>query len=62
MKDGEPILLRTENPAFDLRPGHRLRLLNVHARMPNEEEDAENGHHVIVATMGSRSEVFLLSK
>jgi hypothetical protein len=61
MKAGEPILLRTENLAFNLRPGHRLRLLNVHIRIPIEENGAENGHHVIVATMGSRSEVFLLS-
>jgi hypothetical protein len=60
MKVGEPILLRTENLAFDLRPGHRLRLLNAYVSMPNEKEDADNGYHVILVTIGSRSEVFLV--
>ncbi len=62
MQVGEAILLRTENLAFDLHPGQRLRLLNVHVSMPNEEADAKNRHRLIVATMGSRSEMFLLSR
>jgi hypothetical protein len=61
MKAGGPILLRTENRGFDLHPGQRFRLLNVHASIPGGEEDAESGYPLIVATMGSRSEAFSLS-
>ncbi len=62
MHAGAPILLRAENLAFDLSPGQRLRLLNVHASISNEEADTENEHHLIVATMGSWSEMFMLSR
>ncbi len=62
MQVGAAILLRTENLAFDLHPGQRLRLLNVHVSIPSEEADTRNGHHLIVVTMGSRSEMFLLPK
>ncbi|MFH2056079.1 MAG: PD-(D/E)XK nuclease family protein [bacterium] len=61
MKAGGPILLRTENLPFDLYPSQRLRLLNVYISMPDEEENNRNGHPLIVATMGSWSEVFQLS-
>jgi PD-(D/E)XK nuclease superfamily len=62
MKAGAPILLRTENHGFDLHPGDRLRVLNVYLSMPGEEEYVKDGHSLIVATMGSRSEIFILSK
>ncbi|MGB4099777.1 MAG: PD-(D/E)XK nuclease family protein [bacterium] len=61
MKAGEAILLRTENPTFDLHPGQRLRLLNVHVSLPSDEMDTKNEHHLIAATMGSWSEMFLIS-
>lgn len=62
MQAGAAILLRTEQLAFDLHPGQRLRLLNVHVSIPSEETGTKKGHHLIVATMGSRSEMFLLSR
>ena len=61
-KSGEPILLRTVNLAFDLRPGQRLRLLNVQVSIPSEEEDANNRHRLIVATMGARTEAFVYNQ
>jgi hypothetical protein len=60
---GAAILLRTENFALALHPGQRLRLLNVYVSIPTSEEaDTKKGHHLIIATMGSRSEMFLLSR
>ncbi len=62
MEAGTAILLRTENLALDLPRGQRLRLLNVHVSVPNEETEPKNGHHLVVATMGSWSEIFLLGR
>lgn len=60
LKAGRPILLRTSSLRFDLHPGQRIRLLNVHAGMPNEES-IEDESLPVVATMGTSTEVFLLS-
>lgn len=60
LKADRPILLRTSNLRFDLQPGQRIRLLNVHVGMPNEES-IEDESLPVLATMGTRTEVFLLS-
>ena len=59
LKVGERILLRTTNLQFGLKSGQRVRLLNVHIRVP-EEESIEEQLPTFVATMGANSEVFLL--
>ena len=56
---GAPILLRTNNPQFELKPGHRVRLLNVHIRVP-ETDPIEDKQPIVVATMGAISEAFLV--
>lgn len=56
---GSPILLRTTDLRFELHPGERLRLLNVHVSMPSEEF-VEAKAEPLVATMGANSEAFLL--
>lgn len=61
VKAGEPILLRTANLRFELYPGQRLRLLNVHISMPIEES-IEDARHLVVATMGVSSEAFLIAE
>ncbi|TKB75427.1 MAG: PD-(D/E)XK nuclease family protein, partial [Nitrospira sp.] len=55
-----PILLRTANLRLDLHPGQRLRLLNVHISMP-DEESIEDSHPYILTIMGATSEAFVLS-
>ena len=57
---GAPILLRATSPQFDLKPGQRVRLLNVHIRV-SPEESIEEQQSIFVATMGANSEAFLLS-
>ena len=57
---GAPILLRTTSPQFELKPGQRVRLLNVHIRVP-PGESIEEQQPTFVATMGANSEAFLLS-
>ncbi|MDE0100581.1 MAG: PD-(D/E)XK nuclease family protein [Truepera sp.] len=59
LKVSGPILLRTTSLQFELKPGQRVRLLNVHIRAP-EEEPFEERQPTIVATMGANSEAFLL--
>lgn len=54
------LLLRTANLRFELHPGQRLRLLNVHISMP-DEQSMEDKRPPVVATMGASTEVFLLS-
>ncbi len=51
----QPALLRTANLQFDLQPGQKIRVLNVHIKSPNEDEGLP-----VVATMGANSEMFLL--
>ena len=60
LKVGGSILLRTTNLRFELHPGQRIRLLNVHIRVP-PEESIEEQQPTFVATMGANSEAFLLS-
>ncbi len=60
LKVGGSILLRTTNLQFELHPGQRIRLLNVHIRVP-PEESIEEQQPTFVATMGANSEAFLLS-
>ena len=57
---GAPILLRATSPQFELKPGQRVRLLNVHIRVP-PEESLEEQQPTFIATMGANSEAFLLS-
>ncbi len=59
LKTGGKILLRTTNIQFELQPGQRVRLLNVHISVP-DEEPVEEIQPTIVATMGANSEAFLL--
>ncbi len=59
LKVGEPILLRTTNLQFELKSGQRVRLLNVHIRVP-DEDSIEEQPPAFVATMGANSEAFLL--
>ena len=58
LKVGRPILLRTTNLQFELKPGQQIRLLNVHISVP--EEPIEKRQLTYVATMGENSEAFLL--
>ena len=60
LKIGGPILLRTTNHQFALKPSQRVRLLNVHIRVP-EKDPIEEKQPIFVATMGANSEAFLLS-
>lgn len=59
LKPGQPILLRTANLRFDLYPDQRLRLLNVHIIMSNQDP-IEDEYLPVVATMGASTEMFLL--
>ncbi len=59
LKVGGSILLRTTNLQFELHPSQRIRLLNVHIRVP-PEESIEEQQPTFVATMGANSEAFLL--
>ena len=52
----QPALLLTAHLQFDLQPGQKIRVLNVHIKSPNEDEGLP-----VVATMGANSEMFLLS-
>lgn len=61
LKASRPVLLRTANLRFDLHPGQRLRLLNVHISMP-DDESMEDTLPPVVATMGVSTEAFLLSE
>lgn len=53
------ILLRTANSRFDFHVGQRLRLLNVHISM-DDEEPMEDKCPPVVATMVASTEAFLL--
>lgn len=59
LKTGEPILLRTENLHFELHAGRRLRILNVHVVLP-DEQSLQDKRLPIIVTMGGRTEAFLL--
>lgn len=54
---GQSILLRTSNVPFGLRPGQRIRLLNIHTNT-SQNENFESENHIIIATMGTNTEVF----
>lgn len=56
---GLPILLRTSNVPFDLRPGQRVRILNIHVDV-SMEECIENEPTQVVATMGINTEMFIV--
>jgi hypothetical protein len=62
LKVGGSILLRTADLRVDLHPGQRLRLLNVHMNVPDEEPvEGRRPDPAVVATMGASSEVFLIT-
>lgn len=61
MAAGKPILLRTDNVGLDLHPDQQVRMLNVYVSTVCAEDYVEHGSTLTVATMGSRSEMFLLS-
>lgn len=59
---GTPILLRTGSDLFDLHPGKRERLLNIHIQSPDEGDSGElRPDPTVVLSMGASSEAFLLS-
>ena len=57
----QPILLRTSNIPFDLHPGQRIRLLNIHVSI-SKEECLEEEPPQVVATMGVSTEIFLIPR
>ncbi len=59
LKNGQPILLRTANLAFDLQPGLRIRVLNVRLSLPPDEA-GDAPQRPAVATMGAVSETFIV--
>jgi PD-(D/E)XK nuclease superfamily len=54
----EPVLLRIANPSFQLRRGHRLRVLNAHITKP-QQQDPEGELIPSVITAGEATEMFL---
>jgi len=56
---GQDVLLRTVDLPFELRPGYRVRLLNVCLSALGGELD-DGVHPVTIATMGSSTEMFSL--
>jgi hypothetical protein len=56
--DLQPVLLRTANPSFQLRPGQRLRVLNAHMTKPQQQDP---GGELLpsVITTGDATEMFL---
>ena len=55
----EPMLLRIRNVPFELQAGQRVRLLNVHIKVL--DENLTNERRQLVATMSKTSEVFLMA-
>ena len=62
LEGGGSVLLRTADLWVDLHPDQRLRVLNVHINVPDEKPgEGHWGDPAVVATMGTRSEVFLVT-
>jgi hypothetical protein len=56
--DLQPVLLRTANLSFALRPGQRIRVLNAHMTKP-QRQDPDGELLPSVVTTGDASEMFL---
>ncbi len=54
----QPVLLRTANPSFQLRPGQRLRVLNAHLTK-SQQQDPDGEVLPSVITAGEATEMFL---